>query len=37
VEVGADEAIRALAVVHAALESSQRNGTAIEVAPLLDG
>jgi predicted dehydrogenase len=37
VEVGADEAIRALAVVHAALESSWRDGAAVELAPLLDG
>ncbi len=35
VEVGVDEAIRALAVVRAALESSARNGAAIEIAPLL--
>jgi len=37
VEVGADEAIRALAVVHAALESSRRDGAAVELAPLLEG
>ncbi|HJU50953.1 MAG TPA: Gfo/Idh/MocA family oxidoreductase [Acidimicrobiia bacterium] len=36
VEVGALEAIRALAVVHAALESSQRNGEAIAVAPMVE-
>lgn len=36
VEVGADEAIRALAVVHAALASSRRNGAAVELAPLVD-
>jgi hypothetical protein len=35
IEVGVDEAIRALAVVRAALESSARNGAAIEIAPLL--
>lgn len=35
VEVGVDEAIRALAVVRAALESSARNGAAVEIAPLL--
>ena len=37
VEVGIDEAIRALAVVRAALESSARNGKAVEMAPLLAG
>jgi predicted dehydrogenase len=36
VEVGAPEAIRALAVVHAALESSQRNGAAVELAEIID-
>lgn len=36
VEVGADEAIRALAVVHAALASSARRGKAIEVEEVLD-
>jgi predicted dehydrogenase len=36
VEVGAHEAIRALAIVHAALESSQRNGEAIAVAPMVE-
>jgi predicted dehydrogenase len=36
VEVGAPEAIRALAVVHAALVSSQRAGQAVEVAELLE-
>ena len=36
VEVGALEAIRALAVVHAALESSQRNGQAVAVAPMVE-
>ena len=35
IEVGALEAIRALAVVHAALESSQRNGEAVAVAPMV--
>jgi predicted dehydrogenase len=35
VEVGIDEAIRALAVVRAALESSERSGRAVEVQPLL--
>ncbi len=35
VEVGVDEAIRALAVVHAALESSRRDGVAVALAPLL--
>jgi len=37
VEVDADEAIRALAVVHAALESSRRDGAAVELAPLVEG
>ncbi len=36
IEVGVDEAIRALAVVRAALESSARNGAAVDIAPLLD-
>lgn len=36
IEVGALEAIRALAVVHAALESSARHGTAVEIAPMVD-
>lgn len=36
IEVGALEAIRALAIVHAALESSRRNGQAVEVAPMVD-
>lgn len=36
VEVGAPEAIRALAVVHAALESSARNGAAVELAEIID-
>ena len=36
IEVGALEAIRALAVVHAALESSQRNGEAVAVAPMVE-
>lgn len=36
IEVGAEEAIRALAVVHAALESSQRNGEAVELAPMVE-
>ena len=35
VEVGAGEAIRALAVVHAALESSARQGEAVEVQSLI--
>ncbi len=37
VEVGIDEAIRALAVVRAALESSAQNGKAVELKPLLEG
>jgi hypothetical protein len=36
IEVGAVEGIRALAVVHAALESSRRNGKAVEVAPMVE-
>ncbi|HEX7097627.1 MAG TPA: Gfo/Idh/MocA family oxidoreductase [Acidimicrobiia bacterium] len=36
IEVGALEAVRALAVVHAALESSRRNGQAVEVAPMVE-
>jgi predicted dehydrogenase len=36
VEVGAVEAIRALAVVHAALASSERNGEAVELAELIE-
>ena len=35
VEVGADEAIRALAVVRAALESSQRDGCSVEVEEVI--
>ena len=37
VEVGATEALRALAVVHAALASSDRNGEAVELAELTEG
>jgi predicted dehydrogenase len=36
VEVGAAEAIRALAVVHAALASSDRGGQAVEVAEIVE-
>jgi predicted dehydrogenase len=36
IEVGALEAIRALAVVHAALESSVRKGEAVAVAPMVE-
>ncbi|HZD70414.1 MAG TPA: Gfo/Idh/MocA family oxidoreductase [Actinomycetes bacterium] len=36
VEVGAPEAIRALAVVHAALVSSHRGGRAVEVAEVIE-
>ena len=36
IEVGALEAIRALAVVHAAIESSQRHGKAVEIAPMVE-
>jgi predicted dehydrogenase len=36
IEVGALEAVRALAIVHAALESSQRNGQAVAVAPMVE-
>ncbi len=35
VEVGAEEAVRALAVVRAALESSAQQGAAVEIGPLL--
>jgi predicted dehydrogenase len=37
IEVGASEAIRALAVVHAALVSSDRGGQAVELAEVLRG
>ena len=36
VEVGAVDGIRALAVVHAALESSRRNGEAVALAPMVE-
>ena len=36
VEVQADDAIRALAVVHTAIESNRLNGRAVEVKPFLD-
>lgn len=36
IEVGAEEGIRALAVVHAALESSKRNGEAVPLAPMVE-
>jgi hypothetical protein len=36
VEVGALEGIRSLAVVHAALESSRRNGEAVALAPMVE-
>ena len=36
VEVGAPEAIRALAVVHAALASSERGGAAVELAEMIE-
>jgi predicted dehydrogenase len=36
VEVTADDAIRALAIVHTAIESNNQNGKAIEVKPFLD-
>lgn len=36
IEVGAIEAIRALGVVHAALESSRRNGEAVALAPMVE-
>ncbi len=36
IEVGAEEAVRALAVVHAALESSRRHGEAVELAPMVE-
>jgi predicted dehydrogenase len=37
VEVGADEGVRALAVVHAALASSERGGASVPIAELLEG
>lgn len=36
VEVGADEAVRALAVIYAALESDERDGAAVEVAEIIE-
>lgn len=36
VEVGADEAVRALAVVRAAIESSKRNGEAVPLQEVID-
>ena len=36
VEVGAEEAIRALAIVHTAIESNRQGGRAVEVKPFLD-
>jgi predicted dehydrogenase len=36
VEVQVDDAIRALAVVHTAIESNRLNGKAVEVKPFLD-
>ncbi len=36
IEVSAREAIRALAIVHAALESSRNHGRAVEVAPMVE-
>jgi predicted dehydrogenase len=36
VEVGAEDGIRALAIVHCAIESSANNGKAVEVGPYLD-
>jgi predicted dehydrogenase len=36
VEVTADDAIRALAIVHTAIESSRQKGKAVEVKPYLD-
>ncbi len=35
VEVGVDEAIRALSIVHGAIESNRRNGALVELAPFL--
>lgn len=37
VEVGADEAVRALAVIYAALESDRRSGASVEVAEVVEG
>lgn len=36
IEVTAREAVQALAIVHAALESSRRNGEAVAVAPMVE-
>ena len=36
IEVGAVEAVRALAVIDAALLSNKRNGAAVEIAEVLD-
>jgi predicted dehydrogenase len=36
VEVGADEALSALAVVHAGIRSAERDGAAVEVAEIID-
>ena len=36
IEVGIEEALRALAIVHVAIESSKRRGAAVEVGPFLD-
>ncbi|MDH4306976.1 MAG: Gfo/Idh/MocA family oxidoreductase [Acidimicrobiia bacterium] len=36
VEVGVEEAIRALAIVHVAIESNRQGGRAVEVKPFLD-
>lgn len=37
VEVGVDDAIRALAVVHCAIESNAQGGRAVDVKPFLEG
>ena len=36
VEVQVDDAIRALAIVHTAIESDRQGGKAVEVKPFLD-
>jgi predicted dehydrogenase len=36
IEVGVNDAIRALAIVHTAIESNNQNGKAVEVKPFLD-
>ena len=35
IEVGVDDALRALAIVHAAIESNERAGAMVEIGPYL--